>query len=150
MQESLNEVESETVRMGAMINDLLLLAQADSGAFSSRWDRWNWTRCCSTSFDRRRIAERAKGPGALDIRLGSEDQALVYGDAERLRQLLLNLADNAVKYTPAGGAITFSLENAGDWVRVSVADTGIGIQQRKTNSTSSTASTAPTKRAAGR
>ena len=37
-------------------------AQADSGAFSSRWDRWNWTRCCSTSFDRRRIAEAPKAP----------------------------------------------------------------------------------------
>jgi len=130
VQESLNEVESETVRMGAMINDLLLLAQADSGALQFQMGPVELDTVLLDVFRQtRRIAERAKGPGALDIRLGSEDQALVYGDAERLRQLLLNLADNAVKYTPAGGAITFSLENAGDWVRVSVADTGIGISK---------------------
>ena len=59
--------------------------------------------------------------------MGSEDQALVYGDRERLRQILLNLADNAIKYTPNGGVITFGLEKSNGWVKISVSDTGIGI-----------------------
>jgi signal transduction histidine kinase len=75
----------------------------------------------------RRIAQQRRGPNALEIRLGSEDQALVYGDRERLRQILLNLADNAIKYTPQGGIITFGLEKTEGWVKISVSDTGIGI-----------------------
>ncbi len=128
MQETLNEVESESNRMSNMISDLLLLAQADSGAVQLQMEPVEMdTLLLDVYRQTRRIAERRKGPQALDIRLGSEDQALVYGDRERLRQVLLNLSDNAVKYTPAGGAVTLSLENDREWVKVSIADTGIGI-----------------------
>jgi signal transduction histidine kinase len=79
-----------------------------------------------------RMVEHYKGkPDALDIRLGSEDQALVRGDRDRLRQVLMNLTENAVKYTPAGGAVTISLENRDGWVCVSIADTGIGISEEQ-------------------
>ena len=73
------------------------------------------------------MADVRKGVNALDIRLGHEDQALVWGDRERLRQVLVNLAENAVKYTPEGGTITFSLMTEDDWVKILVSDTGIGI-----------------------
>ena len=66
--------------------------------------------------------------GRQKVRLGHEDQALVQGDADRLKQLLLNLVSNAIAYTPEGGTITLSLNLRPDgWVRVCVADTGIGI-----------------------
>jgi signal transduction histidine kinase len=68
----------------------------------------------------------ANGVG-VSVRLGAEDQALVLGDADRLRQLLLNLVDNAIKYTPAGGDVTLTLRRDGGWVQVGVRDTGIGI-----------------------
>jgi signal transduction histidine kinase len=61
------------------------------------------------------------------VRLGAEDQALVMGDPDRLRQLLLNLVDNALKYTPPGGEVTLKLGRDDGWVQVSVADTGVGI-----------------------
>jgi two-component system, OmpR family, sensor kinase len=62
-----------------------------------------------------------------EVRLGHEDQAVVQGDADRLRQLLLNLVDNALKYTPPGGRVTLSLHKKESWVQVVVADTGVGI-----------------------
>lgn len=128
IQETLTEVEEETTRMGRMISDLLLLAQADSGMLQLQMEPVEMdTLLLDVYRQTRRIAERTKGPGALDVRLGSEDQALVLGDSERLRQLLLNLADNAVKYTPEGGCVTLSLEHRDGWVAVSVEDTGIGI-----------------------
>jgi len=128
VQEVLNEVESETARMNKMINDLLLLAQADSGAVQLQWAPVEMdTLLLDVYRQAKRVAELRKGGNALDIRLGSEDQGIVWGDRERLRQVLLNLADNAIKYTPAGGLVTLSLENSAGWVKVAFRDTGIGI-----------------------
>jgi heavy metal sensor kinase len=128
LQETLREVENETTRMGHMITDLLLLAQADSGALKLQFAQVEMdTLLLEVYRQTRRIADRRKNTVGWDIRLGSEDQALVWGDRERLRQLLLNLADNALKYTPEGGTITLSLENRQGWVGIAVSDTGIGI-----------------------
>jgi heavy metal sensor kinase len=128
LNETLSEAESETARMSAMITDLLTLAQADSGALQLQIEPVEMdTLLLDVYRQTRRLAERRRGPDTLEIRLGSEDQALVMGDRERLRQLLLNLADNAIKYTPAGGTITLGLENLAEWVKISVSDTGIGI-----------------------
>ena len=128
LNEVLDEVEAETSRMSKMISDLLLIAQADSGVLQIQKEAVEMdTLVLDVYRQGQKIAERQKGPGALEIHLGSEDQALVCGDRERLRQLLLNLMDNAIKYTPAGGIITIGLKNVDGWVQVSVADTGIGI-----------------------
>jgi two-component system OmpR family sensor kinase len=128
LQETLREVENETTRMSRMINDLLLLAQADSGALRLQMAAVEMdTLLLDVYRETRRIAERRKTGKGWEIRLGSEDQALVWGDVERLRQLLLNLTDNALKYTPEGGTITLSLENHAGWVKVAVSDTGVGI-----------------------
>jgi len=127
LQETLGEVESEANRMGRMISDLLLLAQADSGLQLNLERLEMDTLLLDIYRQTRRMAERRKGPGGLTVRLGSEDQAVVWGDRERLRQLLLNLTDNAIKYTPVGGSITLGLEVVDGWVRVDVTDTGVGI-----------------------
>jgi signal transduction histidine kinase len=128
LQETLREVEGETSRMSRMINDLLLLAQADSGAAQLKMTAVEMdTLLLEVYRQTKRIADLRKGANGWDIRLGSEDQALVWGDRERLRQLLLNLTENALKYTPDGGVIRLSLENKEGWVRVAVSDTGIGI-----------------------
>ena len=50
-------------------------------------------------------------------------------DPERLRQILLNVVGNAVKFTPAGGRVTMSAVRERDVVRISVTDTGIGIPE---------------------
>jgi len=123
-----DEVSSETERMNTLINDLLFLAQADSGMLQLRMEPVEMdTLLLDVYRQARRMAEHRKGPGGLEVRLGEEDQALVMGDRKRLYQLVLNLADNAIKYTPTGGVITLSLKSAEGWVQLRVADTGIGI-----------------------
>ena len=52
---------------------------------------------------------------------------LLLGDGERLRQMLMNLVSNAIKFTPEGGKVRVSLEQEAHWLRLSVADTGQGI-----------------------
>ena len=133
VQEVLNEVESETARMNKMINDLLLLAQADSGAVQLQWAPVEMdTLLLDVYRQAKRVAELRKGGNALDIRLGSEDQGIVWGDRERLRQVLLNLADNAIKYTPEGGEIKIRLtpDAEAEYITISVVDNGIGITEK--------------------
>jgi signal transduction histidine kinase len=58
----------------------------------------------------------------------SESVPSVLGDAQWLKQALINLLDNALRYTPHGGSVTVRLQSAGEWVDVAVEDTGHGIE----------------------
>ena len=65
----------------------------------------------------------------VEVRLGEMDQAHVMGDVDRLKQLLLNLISNGLKYTPPGGVVTLSLRRGAEWAEIVVADTGVGIPE---------------------
>jgi len=71
-------------------------------------------------------AERA----GLVLTMRFETEIVVAGDATRLRQLLANLVDNAIKYTPAGGRVTITGRQVGEDAVLSVEDTGVGIDPR--------------------
>lgn len=58
----------------------------------------------------------------------SESVPSVLGDAQWLKQALINLLDNALRYTPSGGSVTVRLQSAGEWITVAVEDTGHGIE----------------------
>ena len=123
-QEALAEIETEARRMTRMVGDLLLLAQADAGHVLNR---------APVELDTLLLDVFRQGvmmaQGQVELRLGHEDQAQIMGDVDRLRQLLLNLIDNAIKYTPAGGMITLALYRESAQVRIEVTDTGIGIAE---------------------
>ncbi|MBN1137399.1 MAG: HAMP domain-containing protein [Anaerolineae bacterium] len=120
-QETVDAIESEVARMSRLVSDLLLLAQADAGV-QLKAEPVELDTLLLDVYRQARLMARS-----VEIGLGHEDQAVVMGDPDRLRQLLLNLVDNALKYTTGGGRVTLSLERDDDWVRVAVADTGIGI-----------------------
>ncbi|HSJ54727.1 MAG TPA: ATP-binding protein [Anaerolineae bacterium] len=120
-RETLADIEGELARMSRLVADLLLLARMDAGVHLEPEPVELDTLLLQVYRQARLMAD------GVDVRLGHEDQAVVMGDADRLRQLLLNLVDNALKYTPAGGQVTLSLYNEGNEVRVAVADTGAGI-----------------------
>jgi two-component system, OmpR family, sensor kinase len=120
-RETLADIESEVGRMSRIVADLLLLARMDAGVELDLAP----VELDTLVLDVYRQAQ-VMGHGA-EVRLGHEDQAVVHGDVDRLRQLLLNLVDNALTYTPPDGRVTLSLYNTGSWVRVVVADTGVGI-----------------------
>ena len=121
--EALGAIGDETGRMRRLISDLLLLAQADSGMTLHKEPVEMDTLLLVVY---RQAQVMANGVG-VNVRLGAEDQAMVMGDADRLRQLLLNLVDNAIKYTPTGGDVTLTLRRDNGWVQVAVQDTGVGI-----------------------
>ncbi|MGQ9586078.1 MAG: ATP-binding protein [Anaerolineae bacterium] len=120
-EEALKAIEAETARMSRMVSDLLFLAQADAGVQLDRKPVEVDTLLLEVYRQAQLIGD------SVDVRLEHEDQAVVQGDADRLKQALLNLVDNAIKYTPAGGRVSLSLYHDQDWVRIEVRDTGIGI-----------------------
>ncbi|MGQ9500709.1 MAG: sensor histidine kinase [Anaerolineae bacterium] len=125
---ALDAIEAEVNRMSRLVADLLLLAQADAGMQLEKQLVEMDTLLLEVYRQAQAMAAVGSGGvGRVAVRLGHEDQALVLGDPDRLRQLLLNLVDNAIKYTPRGGTITLSLCREEGWVRVSVQDTGVGI-----------------------
>ena len=103
---SLDAIQTEAERMSRLVGDLLLLAQAESGNLP-------WV----------------SQPVELDtLLLEVFREAQVMGDRDRLKQLILNLVSNALKYTPEGGRVTLGLGRAsGNWARLTVSDTGVGI-----------------------
>ena len=121
-QEMLDEMYSEAERMHRLISDLLLLSQADSGLSINRAP----VELDTLLLEAYRMARRRVGD-RLQIQLLHEDRAVVLGDADRLRQVLDNLINNAIRYTPAGGRIDLSLECRGEEAVITVADTGQGI-----------------------
>ncbi|NOZ70399.1 MAG: HAMP domain-containing protein [Chloroflexi bacterium] len=120
-QEMLDEIEAEAQRMRRLISDLLLLAQEDTDLAMTR-ERVELDTLMLEVY--RQIKRHAH---EVDIEIVHEDQAVVMGDADRLRQLLVNLLNNAVQYTPPGGKIELSLECLGEEAQITVRDTGQGI-----------------------
>ncbi len=119
--DALRAIGDETARMRRMVNDLLLLAQADAG-LKLRLEPVELDTLLLEVYRQTQVL--ASG---VTVRLGAEDQASVLGDEDRLRQLLLNLVDNAIKYTPAGGMVTLGLSRRDGWAQIAVSDTGMGI-----------------------
>jgi len=112
-------------RLGSLIGDLLTLSQLESGTLVME----------SRSVRLYDVAEQVRAlleQKALERRVtidvaGLSDAPAVIADPGRLEQVFLNLMDNAIKYTPAGGSVTLSAEAEGDQVRIVVKDTGTGI-----------------------
>ncbi|MGB2869269.1 MAG: ATP-binding protein, partial [Bacteroidota bacterium] len=75
-------------------------------------------------------AEVLAEPKKIKVRLQHADPVTIKGDALRLRQLFLNLVDNAVKYTPDRGSITISLIRQNGNALFTIKDTGIGIPRK--------------------
>lgn len=123
LRASLEAMNAEVARMSRLVRDLLLLAENDAGAPLRLLPVELDTLLLEVYREALLIANNR-----LKVRLGHEDQAVVQGDPDRLKQLLLNLINNAIAYTPDGGVVTLSLHRRPDgWVRVVVSDTGAGI-----------------------
>ena len=120
-KESLRAIESETGRLTKIAADLILLAEVEAGQIA-RQENVSLKGIVGEELKRARLVA-----DNLHIILGRMEELSVTGDAYKLSQVLSNLVDNAIKYTPDGGTITLSVFRDGDWARLEVSDTGIGI-----------------------
>lgn len=129
-EDAIRAIENEATRMSRIVDDLLLLAQLDNPSPTAVQDSGKLKRQVELDTLLLDIFKQARVmAGSRRVSLGHEDTATVLGDPDQLKQLLLNLVDNAVKYTPEDGSITLSLYRDNGWAIVDVADTGVGISQ---------------------
>jgi len=120
-EDVLHEMEREAGRLSRLVADLLMLARADAGVTLKR---------CPIDLDPiilevfREARHLAHGQTLV---LEPFEPARIEGSEDRLKQLILILVDNALKYTPAGGHVTLGLSRDGIDAEVIVRDTGVGI-----------------------
>ncbi len=121
-QASIDQIANEAQRMSRLVNDLLALARADAGQHL----RKEPVAIAPLVAEAEAAARHLPGGQRLQI-AGPPAEAVVLGDGDHLRQLLLILLDNGLKYTPPDGRVTLSSVVRDGQVEISVADTGIGI-----------------------
>jgi signal transduction histidine kinase len=121
---ALHGIESESRRMGRLVDDLLTLARADSGDRPASFAAVFLDDIVADAVGAAAAMAAARG---VVLDLGQFEEAPVQGDAELLRQLVMILLDNAIKFTPAAGHVSVSVGRSGGVAELKVADTGPGI-----------------------
>jgi signal transduction histidine kinase len=122
----LTRIQSNGERLARMIADLLDRARIEAGKLELALAEVNLPVVVREAIDQLRPIALAKHQ-QLDARTTSDD-IKVWGDADKIHQIVTNLVDNAIKYTPEGGIISVHVQlETGTRARVSVRDTGPGI-----------------------
>jgi signal transduction histidine kinase len=121
---ALRGVESESRRLGRIVDDLLILARADSGERPIQIQRVFLDDIVMDVVGAAGAMATARG---VALTLGGFDEAPVNGDPDLLRQLVMILVDNALKFTPPGGRVDVSVGVRTGAAVVTVTDTGPGI-----------------------
>jgi len=122
-RESLDSIENEVDRLTRLVGDLLLLAQAEAGKIPLNRSIVELDTLVLEVLSEMHVLTGDK----LQLRLGDIDQVLVCGDRDRLKQVLVNLVGNGIKYTPTGGEVLVGLGKENNQARLTVRDNGPGI-----------------------
>lgn len=125
LREALMDCAEESQRMAAMLSTLMDISEAETGVMKLNLLKVNLPALIADVVELYRDVADGKGislrttsfPGAHDL----------IADENRLRQVVANLVDNAIKYTPDGGEVDIETSRKGGYLTIQVADTGVGI-----------------------
>ena len=111
----------------SLINDILDLSKVESGKMELDLSTFSLRELLEASL--MMLREKAlKGTINLRIDLAPEADTTIEADQRKLKQIMFNLVSNAVKFTPIGGTVNISAMQEGNFIKIAVADTGIGIK----------------------
>jgi heavy metal sensor kinase len=117
-------IQDEAKRVSRIVDDMMALARADAGQRQLRVEEFYLNdlveECCKAAT----VLTVSRGVSLTTV---PTPDISFRGDQDLLRRMLLNLLDNAIKYTPNGGSVSVGVECEQDRVKIIVADTGIGI-----------------------
>jgi signal transduction histidine kinase len=123
-RESLDVVARQAQRLTRMVDDMFVLALADAAARPLEVSHLYLDELVDDVVDDCRALAAAR---QVAMRSDSDGEAPFAGDEHLLRQMLMNLVDNALRHTPSGGAVGVSLRRADNAYQVRVSDTGPGV-----------------------
>jgi signal transduction histidine kinase len=116
-------IDREAERLSGIVSQILLTGQLDAGRLHLQHERFDPVALTQSVVD----SAELHLPKGIELRVEANDVPPVAGDANQLRQVITNLVDNAIKYSPQGGDVELRLHRNGQFARIEVADCGLGI-----------------------
>ena len=121
-------IADESERLSRIVNEILLASQLDAGRLDLEAEPFD----AAELVDRVVEATRAYAPPGVSVdRKVSDDLPLVEADRDKVRQVLVNLVENAIKYSPDGGHVEVGVESQDESVTFRVRDQGLGIPEEE-------------------
>lgn len=117
---ALEEVE----RLAKIVEALFAIGRLDAGEAQAEWARFDLAKLAATTADQMSLLAEDK---EISVSCDVERDVCVEGDASRIKQIVVNLLDNAIKYTASGGSVKLIVRVVGHKAVLEVVDTGIGI-----------------------
>jgi len=119
-------IDREAERLSGIVGQILLAGQLDAGRLDLALDEFDPVELTQSVVD----SAELHLPTGIELRVLAPDELPpVAGDPNQLRQVLSNLLDNAIKYSPQGGDVELRLDRNGKFARIEVVDCGLGIPQ---------------------
>lgn len=127
LKQVIEDVRDEVKKMTKLVGDLLVVARSDNKALKLKPQKFDLAELLQQNIRMMQpLAEKKK----VALHEKNMKKTMIHADEQKIKQLVLILVDNAVKYTPEGGEVTVSMEKAERGrVRFAVKDTGIGISE---------------------
>jgi len=126
-QNFFDSIQEEISRMRNIVDGLLILVRSNSLNQQKNWQVFDFDKLIKETFEQMNLLAKGK---KIDFKLLVKENLTVFGNQEQLKQVVIILIDNAVKYTPPAGKVTAELLRQGKTALFSVIDTGIGISEK--------------------
>jgi heavy metal sensor kinase len=126
VRDTIASLLEETERQANIVEGLFALSRLDAGEAQREWVAFDLGELAASTADQMNLLAEDK---RIALRVEGESGVKVTGDPGRLKQVIVNLLDNAIKYTPSEGVITLRVLLEGDHPVLEVCDTGIGIPE---------------------
>lgn len=121
-------IKDETQRLTKLTNDILQLAKIQSGSLKLCVEKLLVKEIFSTVISSIKALMEEK---SISLTLDYNDTVYVYADSDKLKQILINIIDNAIKYTGFGGKISITVKYKASTTEFRIKDTGIGISAQE-------------------
>lgn len=127
-QQYIEELDTELVRMSGLIQDLILLSRFDAGRASLGQEEIDFMRFAQSTTNYLQAKAEEKEI-KLSLNIPDGQSASVQGSLNHLSIVFRNLVENALKYTPNGGQVTWDIQTDASWIINTIRDTGQGIEK---------------------